>query len=64
MAEEYQNVMIGSGEAGKFLAWTLARQGQKSLVVEGGWLVAGGAARMSPAYPARTSLTAPRSPLS
>ncbi len=40
MAEKYQNVMIGSGEAGKFLAWTLARQGQKSLVVER-WLVGG-----------------------
>jgi pyruvate/2-oxoglutarate dehydrogenase complex dihydrolipoamide dehydrogenase (E3) component len=32
--EHYQNVVIGSGEAGKFLAWSLARQGQKTIVVE------------------------------
>ncbi|HEY4312188.1 MAG TPA: FAD-dependent oxidoreductase [Pirellulales bacterium] len=38
--EHYQNVMIGSGEAGKFLAWTLARHGEKSLVIER-WLMGG-----------------------
>jgi len=32
--ELYQNVVIGSGEAGKIVAWNLARQGQKSVVVE------------------------------
>src|ERR1700744_6412300 len=32
--EQYQNLIIGSGEPGKYLAWTLARQGQKTVVVE------------------------------
>ena len=32
--DQYQNVVIGSGEAGKFLAWTLAKHGQRTIVVE------------------------------
>jgi pyruvate/2-oxoglutarate dehydrogenase complex dihydrolipoamide dehydrogenase (E3) component len=32
--EHYKNVVIGSGEAGKYLAWTLAKQGQRTVVVE------------------------------
>jgi pyruvate/2-oxoglutarate dehydrogenase complex dihydrolipoamide dehydrogenase (E3) component len=32
--ERVQNLVIGSGVAGKILAWTLAKQGQKSVVVE------------------------------
>jgi pyruvate/2-oxoglutarate dehydrogenase complex dihydrolipoamide dehydrogenase (E3) component len=32
--EQVQNLIIGSGVAGKILAWTLASQGQKTLVVE------------------------------
>jgi pyruvate/2-oxoglutarate dehydrogenase complex dihydrolipoamide dehydrogenase (E3) component len=32
--EHFQNLVIGSGEAGKFLAWSLAKMGQKSVVVE------------------------------
>lgn len=32
--EHYQNLVIGSGEAGKYLAWTLAKQGQQTVVVE------------------------------
>ena len=32
--ELYQNVMIGSGEGGKVLAWNLAKKGQKTIVVE------------------------------
>ena len=32
--EHYQNLIIGSGVAGKIMAWTLARQGQKTVVVE------------------------------
>jgi len=32
--EHVQNLIIGSGVAGKILAWTLARQGQKTVVVE------------------------------
>jgi pyruvate/2-oxoglutarate dehydrogenase complex dihydrolipoamide dehydrogenase (E3) component len=33
-AEQYTNLIIGSGEAGKFMAWTLAAKGQKTVVVE------------------------------
>jgi pyruvate/2-oxoglutarate dehydrogenase complex dihydrolipoamide dehydrogenase (E3) component len=32
--EHVQNLVIGSGVAGKVLAWTLARQGQRTIVVE------------------------------
>jgi pyruvate/2-oxoglutarate dehydrogenase complex dihydrolipoamide dehydrogenase (E3) component len=32
--ENYQNLVIGSGAAGKLLGWTLAKRGQKSVVVE------------------------------
>src|SRR4051794_7542130 len=34
MAEEYDIVVLGSGEAGKYLAWTLASQGKKVAVIE------------------------------
>ena len=36
--EEYDLVAIGSGEGGKYLAWTLARQGQRVIVVERKWI--------------------------
>jgi pyruvate/2-oxoglutarate dehydrogenase complex dihydrolipoamide dehydrogenase (E3) component len=32
--EHFQNLVIGSGIAGKILAWTLASQGQRTVVVE------------------------------
>ncbi len=32
--EQFQNLIIGSGVAGKILAWTLAKQGQPTVVVE------------------------------
>ena len=32
--ENYQNLVIGSGVGGKLVAWTLARRGQKTVVVE------------------------------
>ena len=32
--EYYDNLIIGSGEAGKYLAWTLAQAGQRTVVVE------------------------------
>jgi pyruvate/2-oxoglutarate dehydrogenase complex dihydrolipoamide dehydrogenase (E3) component len=32
--EHFQNLIIGSGVAGKLLGWTLASQGQKTIVVE------------------------------
>ena len=33
-AEHFQNLIIGSGVAGKLLSWTLASQGQETVVVE------------------------------
>ena len=33
-AEQYHNVIIGSGVAGKILAWTLAKRGEKTVCVE------------------------------
>jgi pyruvate/2-oxoglutarate dehydrogenase complex dihydrolipoamide dehydrogenase (E3) component len=32
--EEYDVVVLGSGEAGKYLAWTLAKQGMRAVVIE------------------------------
>jgi len=32
--DQYHNLVIGSGESGKCLAWTLAKQGQRTAVVE------------------------------
>ena len=32
--EQFQNLIIGSGVAGKLLAWTLAGKGQKTVCVE------------------------------
>src|SRR5262245_16715034 len=32
--EQVKNLVIGSGVAGKLLAWTLAKQGQGTIVVE------------------------------
>lgn len=56
--ETFQNLVIGSGEAGKILAWNLARMGQKTAVVERSMV--GVPVRMSHACPARTSSIAPR----
>src|SRR5258708_9884136 len=36
-AENYRNVIIGSGEGGKYLAWHLAQSGQQTVVVERRW---------------------------
>jgi pyruvate/2-oxoglutarate dehydrogenase complex dihydrolipoamide dehydrogenase (E3) component len=36
--ETCKNVIIGSGEGGKFLAWHLAQSGEKTLVVERRWI--------------------------
>lgn len=32
--EECDVVVLGSGEAGKYLAWTLAKQGMRTVVIE------------------------------
>jgi pyruvate/2-oxoglutarate dehydrogenase complex dihydrolipoamide dehydrogenase (E3) component len=34
VVEDYDVLVLGSSEAGKYLAWTLAFQGQKVAVVE------------------------------
>ena len=34
--QRFDNLILGSGEAGKYLAWTLAKAGQRSAVVERG----------------------------
>lgn len=36
--DRYQNVIIGSGEGGKYLAWHLAQAGQSTVVVERRWI--------------------------
>jgi len=37
-AEDYDLVVLGSGEGSKFLAWTLAKQGKRVAVVERKWI--------------------------
>jgi pyruvate/2-oxoglutarate dehydrogenase complex dihydrolipoamide dehydrogenase (E3) component len=34
MGEKVENVVLGGGEPGKYIAWELARQGQRTVVVE------------------------------
>jgi pyruvate/2-oxoglutarate dehydrogenase complex dihydrolipoamide dehydrogenase (E3) component len=36
--EEYDLVVLGSGEGGKYLAWTMARKGQRAVVIERKWI--------------------------
>ena len=36
--ERYENVIIGSGEGGKYLAWHLGKSGQRTVVVERRWV--------------------------
>ena len=36
--EAYDLVVLGSGEAGKYLAWTLAKKGKKAVVIERRWV--------------------------
>jgi pyruvate/2-oxoglutarate dehydrogenase complex dihydrolipoamide dehydrogenase (E3) component len=36
--ENYTNIIIGSGEGGKYLAWHLAQSGQKTAVIERRWI--------------------------
>ena len=37
-AENFKNVIIGSGEGGKYLAWHLAQSGERTAVVERRWV--------------------------
>jgi pyruvate/2-oxoglutarate dehydrogenase complex dihydrolipoamide dehydrogenase (E3) component len=50
--EQYDLVILGSGEAGKYLAWTLASEGKRVAVVERRYV--GGPGRTSPACRGRT----------
>jgi pyruvate/2-oxoglutarate dehydrogenase complex dihydrolipoamide dehydrogenase (E3) component len=34
--DRYQNLVLGSGESGKYIAWTLAKAGERTAVVERG----------------------------
>jgi pyruvate/2-oxoglutarate dehydrogenase complex dihydrolipoamide dehydrogenase (E3) component len=36
--EHYEVVVIGSGEAGKYLAWTMAEAGHRTAVIERRWI--------------------------
>ena len=36
--DHYKNVIIGSGEGGKYLAWHLAQSGQPTVVIERRWI--------------------------
>ena len=44
--EQVENVVLGGGEAGKYVAWTLAQQGRPVLVIERG-LVGGSCPNIS-----------------
>jgi pyruvate/2-oxoglutarate dehydrogenase complex dihydrolipoamide dehydrogenase (E3) component len=37
-SEQYQDLVLGSGEGGKYLAWTLAKSGRRTAVVERKWI--------------------------
>jgi pyruvate/2-oxoglutarate dehydrogenase complex dihydrolipoamide dehydrogenase (E3) component len=39
--ENYKNLIIGSGEGGKYLAWHLAQSGQHTVVIERRWVGGG-----------------------
>jgi pyruvate/2-oxoglutarate dehydrogenase complex dihydrolipoamide dehydrogenase (E3) component len=36
--EVYDVVVLGSGEGGKYIAWTMARKGRKAMVIERKWI--------------------------
>jgi pyruvate/2-oxoglutarate dehydrogenase complex dihydrolipoamide dehydrogenase (E3) component len=36
--EQYKNVIIGSGEGGKYLAWHLAQSGEQTIMIERRWI--------------------------
>src|SRR5215472_18383155 len=36
--QNYKNIIIGSGEGGKYLAWHLAQSGERTVVIERRWI--------------------------
>jgi len=37
-SDDYDILILGSGEAGKYLAWTMAGEGHRTAVVERRWV--------------------------
>lgn len=56
--EDWTNVVIGSGEGGKYLAWHLASLGQKTAVVERRWI--GGSCPNINCLPAKNEIQSAR----
>ena len=56
--EKYQILVLGSGEAGKFLAWTMAKEGHRTALVERKWL--GGACPNVACLPSKSIIYAAR----
>ncbi len=56
--EEFENVIIGSGEAGKWMAWTLGKRGEKTVMIER-WLL-GGACPNVACLPSKNVITSAR----
>jgi pyruvate/2-oxoglutarate dehydrogenase complex dihydrolipoamide dehydrogenase (E3) component len=53
--EQYDVVVLGSGEAGKYLAWTLASQGKRAVVIERRYL--GGSCPNIACLPSKSVIT-------
>src|SRR3981081_2570919 len=53
-SERFPNVVLGGGEAGKYIAWELARSGQRVAVVERGLI--GGSCPNTPALPSKNMI--------
>jgi pyruvate/2-oxoglutarate dehydrogenase complex dihydrolipoamide dehydrogenase (E3) component len=56
--EHFDNLVLGSGEGGKYTAWQLAKAGEHTAVVERGLI--GGSCPNIACLPARTSFIAQR----
>lgn len=52
--EHFKNVVIGSGEGGKYLAWHLAQSGEQTMVVERRWI--GGSCPNTNCLPAKNEI--------
>ena len=52
--EQYKNVVIGSGEGGKYLAWELASSGQQTMMIERRWI--GGSCPNTNCLPAKNEI--------
>ena len=57
--DRYEILFLGSGEAGKYLTWTMAKVGRRIAVLERKWI--GGSCPNIACLPSKTSSTAPKS---